>query len=263
MLQEGFITVGTEKLHYLETGEGSKLLLAFHGYADDACQFLPLAEYLHKDYKVVSVDLPHHGKTSWTKDKLLVATDLIELVNTVMAKYGVQKLILAGFSMGGRVCLKIAELMPQTVSKMLLIAPDGLVFNPLYYFVTRTMPGKKMFSSFLKDPQQYAGFIKMLRSLKIIDSSRYRFAMHYLHTNEARQFVWDVWQCMRLLVPNHNSAHNLPVYIFVGKYDRVIKAKYAKSFQRGKQNTQVYILNKGHRIIDEETIPVMAECLLQ
>ena len=53
--------------------------------------------------------------------------------------FAVDKVALAGYSMGGRVCLTITELLPELIDRVLLIASDGLVFNPLYFLLQKPL----------------------------------------------------------------------------------------------------------------------------
>ena len=264
----GYISLGNESLHYMITGAGKKLLLAFHGYNNTAGIFLPFAEYLGKEYTLLCIDLPHHGKSDWPDSKQFETAELKKLVHIFMAEYEVSKVSLLGYSMGGRVCLKILELLPEQIDKVLLIAPDGLAFNPFYYFVTRTFIGRSMFRRFLGNPQKYMHLLEWTRKKNLLDEARYRFAMQYLHTQEARDFLLKVWPGMSQLVPDGAQLrkaikkHGVPMFIFMGNYDKVIPVSQAQKFCRQLETVQLHILEKGHRVFDSDTLPVMAQCLL-
>src|ERR1043165_7989118 len=126
MARSGYIEAGKEKLHYLEMGSGKKILLAFHGYANDAAIFRSFEQYLGHEYTILSFDLLHHGKSTWTDDVILSKQDLASLITEVRDIYTAEKISLLGYSMGGRVCLTVMELFPASVEKLVLIAADGL-----------------------------------------------------------------------------------------------------------------------------------------
>jgi pimeloyl-ACP methyl ester carboxylesterase len=192
----------------------------------------------------------------------------MQLVNFLMKEHGVENLSLLGYSMGGRVCLKIVELMPAQIDKVLLIAPDGLVFNPFYYFLTRTFVGSTIFKRFLTDPQRYMFLVELARKRKWIDESRYKFAMQYLNTTDARSFLLRVWPGMSKLIPNPRrlnktiKQHSVHIDVFMGNYDRIIPVALAQRFKKELETVQLHILEKGHRVFDADTLPEMAKCLL-
>ena len=267
--QSGYISLPGNKLHYLKMGTGSRLLIAFHGYANNASLFYPFRRYLEKDFTILSVDLPHHGQSVWPDDQLLHKADLKLMVTRLMQEHNVQTVALLGYSLGGRVCLTITELMPDKIDRVLLIASDGLVFNPLYYFVTKTFFGKRLFRSFLTNTQRYLGFIEWLRKKNFIDQSRYRFAMYYLDSEKDRSFLLKVWPGMSRIIPDMRRLrmairrYHIPVYIFMGTYDRVIPVPHAHRFKKDMQSVQLFIVEKGHRVFDTDTLPQMANCLIK
>ncbi|HRO43718.1 MAG TPA: alpha/beta hydrolase [Flavipsychrobacter sp.] len=265
----GYIELQNGKFHYLKMGDGKRLLLCFHGYANSASLFYPFQRYLEKDFTIISIDLPHHGKTEWKKTSLFQITDLEALVEKLLTQFSVQKVSLIGYSMGGRVCLKIIELMPEKIDRVLLIAADGLVFNPLYFIVTKTSFGKRLFRNFTTKPKRYLKYIEWMRSRKWIDESRYKFAMYYLGSESDRSFLLNVWSDMSLIVPNMKplkaaiKKHQIPVYVFMGNYDRVIPVKNANRFKLGLNSVQLFVLEKGHRVFDSDSLPQMANCLIK
>jgi pimeloyl-ACP methyl ester carboxylesterase len=268
MAESGYLEIGQNSLHYLKYGSGSRLLLAFHGYSNSASLFYPFESYLGKEFTILSIDLPHHGKSKWPDSQLLHKEDLVKMVIGLKQEYHVEQVSLMGYSLGGRVCLCLAEWMPEVIESVVLIASDGLVFNPLYYFVTKTFFGKKLFRKFLTNPAKYLKFIDWLNNKKLLNPSQYKFAMYYLESDADRAFLLKVWPGMSLIVPRMNklrkaiTAHKIPVHIFMGSYDRIIPLPHAYKFRKGLNTVQLHILEKGHRAFDSQSMPQMANCLI-
>jgi pimeloyl-ACP methyl ester carboxylesterase len=185
-----------------------------------------------------------------------------------MRQFNVSRISLAGFSLGGRVCLKIIEIMPEAVETALLLAPDGLVANPLYWFVTAQPLGRHLFHRFLQRPGKYIRFADWLLGWKLIDASHHRFLLQYVSSPFSRNFLEKVWPGMRLLVPDRRKVRagvrrwHIPVHVFMGRYDRIIPLRQAYSFSGGIPEIKVHVLEKGHRLIDAETLSKIAECLI-
>lgn len=267
--ESGYVILGEEQLHYIRIGKGDKLLIAFHGYGNDAALFMPFGKYLGDAYTIISIDLPHHGKSKWPDNKQLHKKQLEMLVAALMKEFKVSKASFMGYSMGGRVCLTIATLVPDNIDKILLIAPDGLVFNPLYYFVTQTFIGRSLFNHMMTQPERYLKFFGWLKEKKWLDASRYKFAMQYLQDDVSRSFLQRVWPGMAAVMPDRKrlkltiKQKEIPVYIFMGMYDRIIQPKFAHAFKKDMETVQLFILEKGHRVFDNETMPQIAGCLLK
>jgi len=267
-MQSGFVTIGNHKLHCLRMGQGSKLLLCFHGYGNTANMFAPLLQHLQNEYTIISVDLPHHGKTEWQSPHKMQVKELMSVVWMFKNEFKVEKVSLMGYSMGGRMCLKVVEMMPEAVDKVVLIAPDGLSFNSFYYFLTRTLVGKRLFRSFLVKPERYYPVIDWARRRNIVSEARYKFAMQYLQAPESRNFLLNVWPAMCLVLPQNSrvrvmvNKYKIPVHLFMGNFDKVIPPDMGKRFKKGMDTVHLHIVNKGHRVMDDDTLPQIAQCLL-
>lgn len=266
--QSGYICVGEERLHYLQKGRGKRLLIAFHGYGNDASMFMPIAEEIGEAFTVVSIDLPHHGGSVWNKGCLWTKVALASLAQTLIEQFNVKKISLAGYSLGGRLCLCIAEQMPGCIDEILLIASDGLVFNRFYHFVTKNHVGKKMFQRFTIAPRKYLRFTDWMNRRKLLNPAKYKFLNHYISSEKDRKFLLNVWTDLQLLVPDENllrrviNEQNIPIYIFMGRHDHVIPVKFAEKFKEGLPSVELIITDKGHRVMDDTTLPQMAQCLL-
>jgi len=266
--ESGFISAGKEQLHYLKWGYGKRLLLAFHGYANDANLFCAFSKYLSEDYTILSFDLPHHGQSKWAQDLPLSKRDLAELVAQLKMEYEVDKVSLLGYSMGGRVCLMITELLPQSVDKMVLIATDGLSIDLYYYFFTRTFIGRKVFKNMLERPERFFRLIDWMAKRKWIDATRHKFAMQFLQSEHSRNFLQQVWPGMSELIPRPAKLkttikqYRIPITIFMGAYDRILPPKLAEKFKTGLDTVQLFVLQKGHRVFDGENTREMAQHLL-
>ncbi len=268
MHEEGYINFGERRLHYIKAGNGAKLLVAFHGYGNDALLFHNFFAILGNDYTTVSIDLPFHSQSHWPEGGLFTKEDLALLIHSLLKEFKKDKLSILGYSLGGRVCLNILELLPEKIEQAVLIAPDGLVLSQFYFFVTRTWLGKKMFSKFLNGSIRYNGYIDWVHERGWLDPSRHKFLMKYLSDERSRKFILKVWPAMRYLLPDITKTqtnikkHNIPVDIFMGKYDRVIPVKNAVKFKKQIPQIHLHILDKGHLMFDANSITQIAGSLL-
>ena len=264
----GYISIGAEKLHYLKAGTGRQLLLAFHGYGNDAHIFHPLNHYLCDIFTILSFDLPFHGKSHWTEGRHLTKQDLVTLVDTLKKEYDVDKVSLLGYSLGGSVCLTITECIPDSVHNVALLGTDGLRVNKYYYFLTRTLVGRFLFRHMLHHSAPYFVLLNLIAALKLINPARHRFVLHSLQTPEKRDHLIRVWQSTSDLIPNPETTrsairrHNINMTIFMGIHDKIIPPSLAEKFRLGLDTVKLFILERGHKILDNENAEQIAAALL-
>src|SRR5215831_169211 len=83
---------------------------------------------LSKHYRVITLDLPGHGKSGAPKDGKVTMDMFARAVEAVRAEQKVDKIILVGHSMGTPVIRQYAHLYPQHVVALVLV--DGVVVAP-------------------------------------------------------------------------------------------------------------------------------------
>jgi pimeloyl-ACP methyl ester carboxylesterase len=263
-----YIDIDKGKLHYLRLGTGPRVLLAFHGYGEQAASLAIFATELGSAYTLLSFDLPHHGLSEWPDNEHLTELHLAQLATSICSEYGVNTVSLMGYSIGGRVCLAMLKAAPLSIDKVLLMATDGLRVNKYYYFVTHTMAGRFLFNRFLRNPATSLRLTTLFHKTGVISLSYQRLTAQVLQSAARRQQLQQAWPCLSKLVYspaklraviNHNHT---PVLIFMGRHDRVLPPFLAERFITGVNTARLFILEKGHRIFDVDNVPYIAQHLL-
>lgn len=102
--------------HYLEAGTGEPLVL-IHGVGMQALAWYPQIDDLSADYRVISVDMPGHGKSTALdanaelEQFVAWAIEFIEALN-------VGRVSLAGHSMGSLIAAGVAATRPDLVKRV-------------------------------------------------------------------------------------------------------------------------------------------------
>jgi sigma-B regulation protein RsbQ len=118
-------TVDGIRIHSSTSGQGAKTLVFVHGWACDDSSWAEQVPELSKHYRVITLDLPGHGRSGTTKDGTLSMDLFARAVEAVRAEAKADKVILVGHSMGTPVIRQYARLYPQHVSGLVFV--DGLV----------------------------------------------------------------------------------------------------------------------------------------
>jgi sigma-B regulation protein RsbQ len=112
-------------LHWTSAGAGPQTLMFVHGWTCDDSSWSNQVAALTGKYRVLTLDLPGHGK-SGRLDASKFSMDLFaRAVEAVRAEAGAQRLVLVGHSMGTPVVRQYARLYPQRVSALVIV--DGVV----------------------------------------------------------------------------------------------------------------------------------------
>lgn len=248
-------------------GGGSKVLIAFHGFGNDAAIFAPIAQLLQEAYTIVAIDLPGHGLSRWT-DPYFRKKDLMAIVQGIKNDFGVEKLSLLGYSLGGRVCLNIVEQQPNWIDKLVLLAADGLEKNYWYQIATRNPIGKVIFKSMMQQPEQWLNRVDFLRKYKIIDESRFKFARINLTDEKVRHQLSYVWPVTSKLVVNiaavkwNLNKYKIETHVFMGKHDRIFPPVQGERFVKNLKTAHLHILDSGHNLLETALLPEIQKVFL-
>lgn len=262
-MESAFLPLHHSTIHYSHGGDGPGLLICFHGYGESEKTFHFLESYIRQQYRIISIDLPFHGSTSWEKDVAFTIQDLISIIESVVAKHGNGRnnFTLMGFSMGGRVALSLYEAMPSRIEKLVLLAPDGLKVNPWYWLATQTFIGNRLFRFTMKKPQWFFWLLNLSNRMGIINQSIYKFTKHYIHDEAIRWELYHRWTCMRRLAPNLDHIkkqvreNRTPIRLLYGEYDRIILPVRGEKFRTGIESwCTLQVIPTGHQVLQEKNV---------
>lgn len=108
----------TPELYFQKTGSGPALVL-IHGFPESGQLFDGILGKLAERYTVITPDLPGSGNSSiGSADSMIKMADCI---NDMLDAENIEKVVMAGHSMGGYVSLAFAKKYPHKVSGLSLI----------------------------------------------------------------------------------------------------------------------------------------------
>jgi len=247
----------------LKAGSGNTVILCFHGYGETADYFAFLTQLLSPEhYTLIAVDLPFHGKTVWKEGLIFLPADLQKITQLILEQSAVtpgQKIILMGFSLGGRMALQLYQTMPASIHKLILMAPDGLKVNSWYWLATQTTAGNKFFDFTMKKPGWFFGLLRLMNKLKLVNSSIFKFVNYYIGDPEVRRLLYSRWTSMRKIKPalpvikKYILENKTSVRLVYGKHDRIILSSVGEKFKTGiEEQCTLTVINSGHQVLHEK-----------
>ena len=122
------VSVGGAKVYWSSAGRGPRTLVFVHGWTCDSTTWAAQVPEFSKRYRVITLDLPGHGRSEQPLGGVYSMAVFAEAVEAVRRAAGVDRVVLIGHSMGGPVVRQYALTYPEHVEALVLV--DGLVQNP-------------------------------------------------------------------------------------------------------------------------------------
>lgn len=117
------------QITFLQGGRGEALLL-LHGFGADKDIFSNFAKYLTRRNRLIIPDLPGFGESS-SPATINYAPDMqAQRLHRFLQALHIDRIHLAGNSMGGQIAIAYAALFPESVQSLCLIAPSGIWSAP-------------------------------------------------------------------------------------------------------------------------------------
>lgn len=267
-MQHQLLTYRDSAISYYRFGNGPKQVLCFHGYGENAQTFAFLEASIGNEYSFHAIDLPFHGQTVWKQSLDFTVTDLQQIISLLQLKATNSKPVLLGYSLGGRVALSLYQSQPEDFSKLVLLAPDGLLMNPWYWLSTQTMAGNRLFRFTMKYPGWFFGTLQGLNKMGRVNASVFKFVNSYIGNPELRTLLYQRWTVLRKLKPDLPLIRSLimkyqtPIHLLYGKHDRIILPERGEQFRKGiEEYCSVNILPAGHQLLQEKYVGKIGEAL--
>ena len=180
------------RLHYVDWGNTDKPpLLLVHGGRDHCRNWDWVAQALRDDWHCVAMDHRGHGDSEWVSDGNYTATDMIydvvQMIRQLDASGSGRPVTIVAHSMGGNVCLRVAALFPELVSKLVVI--EGLGPSPAREAEIERTPYRERLREWVEKKHASAG--RLPRRYATIDQAlaRMREENTYLTEDQARHLT--------------------------------------------------------------------------
>src|ERR1051326_8709211 len=119
-------SVDGAKIHWTSHGApNAEAVILVHGWTCDETSWDPQVPVLSQKYRVITLDLPGHGKSDPPKDGKFSMAVFARAVEEVRAEAKADRVVLVGHSMGTPVIREYAHMYPKHVAA--LVPVDGLL----------------------------------------------------------------------------------------------------------------------------------------
>jgi pimeloyl-ACP methyl ester carboxylesterase len=112
-------------IHSTVRGNGPKTIVFVHGWTCDESSWREQVPFFEKNYRVITLDLPGHGKSGSPSNGPLTMELFARSIEAVRVEAKAGKIVLVGHSMGTPVIRQYARMYPANVAAMVPV--DGLL----------------------------------------------------------------------------------------------------------------------------------------
>ncbi len=243
-------------------------MLAFPGFGQSPGWEKPLIQGYESQYTVLSIGYPPSPSFPYPKDiAALSPQDLTAMVDELVGQRKWETVQLLGYSIGARLAMTVFEQRSHFVNQLCLLVPDGWYRRPIYHFCTRSSWGRRIFATMAQRPQILQAALQWADRFGFLPSPLVRFVMGFWQKREEREKLVWIWSILRQIEPSLKRMESIqqsqpkPIDLFLGQRDPLISAEKVRRRAQKIPGTRIHVLDRGHFILDETTLPLIQKSL--
>ena len=167
--------------------------------------------------------------------------------------------------MGGKFALLSYELLPERISSLCLLAPDGIKTG-LWYSMSNYPSGiHPLFKQVVFRPKRFFTLVDGLKTAGLLQKSLVKFVKTQLETRSKRAQAYLVWKVLGGIhlqlgtIIRQLLQHPIPVTVFLGEFDRMVSPKNLERFTSKVPQLSLVQLPVGHGQLIEATVSYLQQ----
>ncbi len=258
-MDEKFITIGKNKIRYLEEGNSELNLILMHGLGGYAERWTNLIPLLSKKFRIFAPDLIGYGQSDKPSEDYTPEL-FVKFVFDFIESLGIKKTFMIGTSLGGQIVAECAATQSSTIEKIILISPAGIMRKSTPTLDAYTMAALYPTKESVKNAyQMMIGPGKQVSEISIerfvTHMSRPNAKMVFLSTLLGLKNAPDLYEKLEKII--------IPTLLIWGKEDKLIPFEYSQQFVSHIKNCEFMPMEGcGHSPYVEEP-EKLAECILR
>jgi abhydrolase domain-containing protein 6 len=246
------VEVDDDAIAYLERPGDGEVVVLVHGFAADKDNWVRFMRHFPTGYRIIALDLPGHGDSSFDSAKLYDATNLTRSLERLLEALGLDRFHLAGHSFGGWITTLYAAQNPDHVLSLSLINSAGVVPPIASELQLRMLDGDNpLLVESRADFERLMDFI-FYRQPFLPWPFRPAFARIYIQRAAINRKIWkDLSANLEEVVPLLGKLQ-MPVLIVWGEHDRVLHVSSVDVYRETLADVRSVVLSDcGHSPIAE------------
>jgi len=255
-------------VHLRKSGRGSRLMIAFHGYGEDAGSFDFPGDVLQNNITFYAVDLPFHGQTEWNA-KYYTPDSLAFIVEAILTMENSKQFEALGFSLGGRLWLSLIPRFANRMTALYLLAPDGLGTSGMALVDWLPLPLRRMLGSLAHSPKALLSVASQLYRTGLLDNFSYRYFKHQMISEKRRACMLGTWYSLAHFPMRKNvlrsrlQKSSIPTLVLAGTSDEIVDATKLNEAFSGLDNVLFQEVAADHKSLVSEVVPFIKDGLVR
>lgn len=249
-LKKATISIG--EVVYLDNAEDQGepkdrgTILMIHGFGGDKDNWIRLCDKMPEGYRFLVPDLPGHGESASDLSNTYTIENQARWLAEFLAAVHVDKVHLAGNSMGGAISVRLALDHPEMVKSLALLDSAGVFRTESEYIKMVKQGVNPLVVSSEEDFKRLANLVMEKRPY--VPGPIFQVLTERKIARKAKdEKIFQDMQADILSVENQLPGLNLPTLIVWGDHDRVLHVDNASVFHEKIKGSQLTILeNIGH-----------------
>ncbi len=236
-----FVKIGQHSIRYLEAGNSKKTIVLLHGLGASAERWLPIIPYLSPIYRVIAPDIIGFGYSDKPVTNYTIKF-FIDFLSDLLGQLSIEKTMIIGSSLGGRISIEYAIHNPQNIEKMILVSP---AINDESSPALQSYIQAALHPTF-EDAKK--AFLMMENGKNIDDKFVIEFINRMKLPNSKMAFLASLIGLKKEIPTQEKFARLVsPTLLIWGTEDKVIPISNAEKFNGSVKNFQYYTMDGcGH-----------------
>lgn len=242
-------------LQSFEIPQNKTPIIFLHGFTGSAKDWEFAMQNINNGYFPIAIDLPGHGETEATDDINDYTNDSINsLISIVIEKLQLPKVVLLGYSMGGRAALSFAVQHSSKIKALILESSTAGIENSderKTRLLNDTKLADKIEKNGVEEFIKYWMELPLFESLKSVPIAEYQNIIQRKLSNNEKELAnslkgFSTGKMKSLW--NELSKLNFPVLLITGSKDNKYKLIASKMTSLLPQSEHKIATNAGHNV---------------
>ncbi|MFM7105654.1 MAG: alpha/beta fold hydrolase [Flavobacteriales bacterium] len=247
-------------LRYIAAGQGSHLVIAFHGFGRSPDEFLPMIS--ESEMLLLCFYLPGHPGAAEITAEQIELDVWCQLLEMIIERHKPKLITVVGYSLGGRIALSTCMNWRIKNFRLVLLAPDGIKMSGLQRFAMKHKWGMRLFRGLMRYPAVFIVLTQTLVKIGLLSNPLGHFLLRQLREDSRRQVIMKVFPLFREFISSESVTRNFlqslsdRLLIVLGKHDPVIPVMLVKKLPST-------VVKKSVLIIDEASHDLLSVRFVQ